>query len=243
MADLPKAILFDLDETILFFGHRQQILSSVAREHQDLFGAISPEEIGQIVETAFVDFWADHKRHKAWRFSLLEARIKILQSTFESLLDRAPNLTREFAEQFAREFHERREEEARFFPDALETLETLKNLGVKLALVTNGSAVSQRRKILKFDLVPRFDHIQIEGEVGFGKPEPQAYLFAMEKLDVAAPDTWMVGDNLEWEVVAPQKLGIYSIWHDYAGKGLPRDSSIKPDRIIRLISELIENGY
>lgn len=238
MVNLPKAILFDLDETILFFGHREQILTAVAMEHKGWFGTISPEDVGRIVEEAFVEFWSDRDRHQAWRFSLLEARIKIVDSTFESLRERAPNLTSEFAELFAREFHDRREEEARFFPDALLTLDKLKGLGVKLALVTNGSAVSQRKKIVKFDLASRFDHIQIEGEVGFGKPDPLSYLHAMKVLGVSADQTWMVGDNLEWEVAAPQKLGIYSIWHDYAGKGLPAGSRIKPDRIIRLISEL-----
>ena len=70
-------------------------------------------------------------------------------------------------------------------------------------------------------LTHRFDHIQIEGEHGFGKPEERAYLHAMQALGVAAPETWMVGDNLEWEVVAPQRLGIYAIWIDVHGDGLP----------------------
>jgi putative hydrolase of the HAD superfamily len=49
----------------------------------------------------------------------------------------------------------------------------------------------------------------------------------------------MVGDNLEWEIVAPQRLGIYAIWHDGYGVGLPFDSPIRPDRIIRRLSELL----
>lgn len=49
----------------------------------------------------------------------------------------------------------------------------------------------------------------------------------------------MVGDNLEWEVAAPQRLGIYSIWHDHLGEGVPAGSPIRPDRIVRSIAELI----
>jgi putative hydrolase of the HAD superfamily len=238
MTKLPKAILFDLDDTILFFGHRQDILTAVAADHSERFSPISPAEAGKTIEGAFVEFWADPVRHQTWRFSLLEARVLIVATTFEALRTRAPGLTAEFAEQFAREFHQRREVEARVFPDALETLDKLRALGVKLALVTNGSAVTQRHKVVKFDLESRFDHIQIEGEAGFGKPEARSYQHAMDALGVTASETWMVGDNLEWEVVAPQKLGIYSIWNDFAGKGLPAGSDIRPDRIIRLISEL-----
>jgi putative hydrolase of the HAD superfamily len=49
----------------------------------------------------------------------------------------------------------------------------------------------------------------------------------------------MIGDNLEWEVVAPQRLGIYAIWIDVHGEGLPDGSAVKPDRIIRSLTELL----
>jgi putative hydrolase of the HAD superfamily len=49
----------------------------------------------------------------------------------------------------------------------------------------------------------------------------------------------MVGDNLEWEIVAPQRLGIHAIWHDGYGVGLPPDCPVRPDRIIRRLSELL----
>ena len=37
-----------------------------------------------------------------------------------------------------------------------------------------------------------------------------------------------VRDNLEWEIVAPQRLGIYAIWHDAYGFGLPANSRSAP---------------
>ena len=53
---------------------------------------------------------------------------------------------------------------------------------------------------------------------------------------------WSVGDNLEWDVRGPQKLGIHGIWHDVRGAGLPESSDILPDRIIKSIAEIIETG-
>jgi putative hydrolase of the HAD superfamily len=49
----------------------------------------------------------------------------------------------------------------------------------------------------------------------------------------------MVGDNLEWEVEVPQRLGIYAIWIASHAEGLPADCTIKPDRIIRSLTELL----
>ena len=64
----------------------------------------------------------------------------------------------------------------------------------------------------------------------------------MNGLGVAAPQTWMVGDNLEWEVVAPQRLGIYAIWYDPTGEGFAARLDGRPDRIIRTLSELLSAG-
>ena len=61
----------------------------------------------------------------------------------------------------------------------------------------------------------------------------------MEVLDVGPHETWMVGDNLEWEIMAPRRLGIYAIWHDGYGVGPSSDSPIRSDRIIRRLSELL----
>lgn len=109
---------------------------------------------------------------------------------------------------------------------------------MKLALITNGDGPGQRAKVVRFALTERFDHIQIEGEHGVGKPEPQAYLDAMQTLGVEPQDTWMVGDNLDWEVVAPQRLGIYTIWYDPYRDGIPDGHAAKPDRIIHELGAL-----
>ena len=92
---------------------------------------------------------------------------------------------------------------------------------------------------MRFGLASFFDSILIEGEVGFGKPDERVYRLALEALDTPAGDSWMVGDNLEWDVAQPQRLGIFAVWVDGAGKGLPAvDNTVRPDRVIRKLSDL-----
>ena len=105
-------------------------------------------------------------------------------------------------------------------------------------MITNGSSAGQRAKIERFALEQYFDRILIKGELGFGKPEREVYLKAMAALGSGPADTWCVGNNLEWEVAAPQKLGIYSIWVDPTGAGTPPGSDVEPDRIVASIAEL-----
>ena len=134
-----------------------------------------------------------------------------------------------------------RRAEYRLYPDAHDTVDALRAAGVKLALVTNGAAETQRAKIERFDLAHRFEHIQIEGEFGQGKPELAVYRHALDKLGCDAGDAWMVGDNYEWEVVAPQKLGMCGIWYDPFETGVPAGATHYPTRIIRRLGELLED--
>jgi putative hydrolase of the HAD superfamily len=132
-----------------------------------------------------------------------------------------------------------RDEQMHLFDGAHHVVDTFRAKGVRLALITNGAALPQRAKVTRFELAHRFHHIQIEGEHGFGKPEERAYRHALTALGVDARDAWMVGDNLEWEVIAPQRLGIHAIWHDVAGEGLPEGSAARPDRVIASLMELL----
>ncbi len=50
----------------------------------------------------------------------------------------------------------------------------------------------------------------------------------------------MVGDNLEWDVAAPQRLGLRAAWVDAPGQGLPPESPVRPDRILRAFTEILE---
>lgn len=164
------------------------------------------------------------------------ARRRILERALGTRDGLAPNLLDALSDHFT----EQRTRDTRLFPDAIETLEGLNERGVRLALITNGSAIEQTAKVERFDLRRHFVHVQIEGEVGFGKPEERAYAHALDRLGTRVEETWIVGDNLEWEVTVPQRLGFHAIWRDPVGRGLPKDSTVRPDRIITRLTELLE---
>jgi putative hydrolase of the HAD superfamily len=242
MSELPRAMLIDLDDTILSaFGAAEGQWRRVIAEFGDRLGPHPPEAVYASIQAYSRHLWSDQARHKHWRHRIGDARRHIIETAFAQLRaeNGLPAPPPAVCHALADRFNEIQEAELKMFPGAHETLDRLKELGVRLALVTNGAAEPQRKKVIRFALEHRFDHIQIEGEHGFGKPEEQAYLHAMSALGVEARDTWMIGDNLEWEVVAPQRLGIFAIWYDGYGQGLPPDSPIRPDRIIRSLAELL----
>jgi len=242
MPPLPRAMLIDMDDTILSaYGRPEIAWNHVAAEFSKEFGPLPSQQVASAVLAFARNFWATAE--PAWRLKLAEARHLTVKGGFAALAAAGhPRLPDELAIRLADRFTAYREEEMFVFPGAHEAIDMFKTLGVKLALVTNGAADTQRAKVERFELAHRFDHIQIEGEHGFGKPEERAYLHAMDALGVTAEDTWMIGDNLEWEVEMPQRLGIYAIWLDAHGEGLPEGSVVRPDRIIRSLTELLPSA-
>ena len=239
---LPRAMLIDMDDTILSaYGRPELAWNTIVREFAGELAGLPPGLVATEVLTFARQFWSTAE--PAWRLKLGEARQLTVKGGFERLAAAGhPTLPDELAMRIADRFTAYREEEMFVFPGAHDAIDALRALGVRLALITNGAGDTQRAKIERFELAHRFDHIQIEGEHGFGKPEERAYLHAMAALGVSAGETWMIGDNLEWEVEAPQRLGIYAIWMDVHGDGLPAGSTARPDRIIRSLTELLPQG-
>jgi putative hydrolase of the HAD superfamily len=233
---LPKGIVFDLDDTIIAFDAVanptwQRLCDIYAR--QLTLG--DPTHLYNAIQEVRTWYWSDPARHKRARHNLVQLRRDIVQRAFETLKIENLALAHDLADTYAAE----REALICFFPQAEETLQCLCDHHVVLALITNGAAQQQRRKVQRFGLERFFTTILIEGEVGYGKPEEAIYLRALETLDLAPDAVWSVGDHLEWDVSVPQQLGMFGIWHDVRAQGLPPTSPVIPDRIITSIAELM----
>lgn len=231
---LPRVLLLDLDDTILDDSGGSDecwltVCSEVARERR----GIDRDELRGAIETARRWYWSDAGRHRVGRHDLRAASTRIAALALRRLDVDAPAL----AGRIGHRYQDLRDAAVRPLPGAIGMLDRLRAAGVTLGLVTNGAAASQRAKIERFDLGARFSYVGIEGEVGVGKPCLAAYVAALRALGCAARETWMVGDNLEWDVRAPQRLGIGGVWVNPAGLA-PGDGA-PPDRTVAALADLL----
>lgn len=232
----PAAILLDLDDTILDFSSGAE--SCWAEAFRQCSKQVPGVEPSQFIAAATAHsrwFWSDPDRHRRWRLDPDAARREIATGALARLGLDLPDAARALAAEFLR----LRETSYRLFSGSVEALEGLQQQGVRLALITNGDSATQRRKIDRFELARHFCCIIIEEEFGVGKPDRRVYFHALAKLGVAARDAWMVGDNLEFDVAAPQSLGLRGIWCDPSGHGLPPGGTVRPDHTIRTLAELL----
>lgn len=230
----PRGILFDLDDTLISaYSNQRAAWDAVVREMAAALHPLPPHDVVDALIAFATHFWSDADRHRHWRQHLIAARRAVVAGAL-SALRAAGHATPppEVGDRLADRFSAYREEQMHLFAHAHDVLDAVRGAGIALALITNGASIDQRPKITRFDLARRFDHIQIEGEHGFGKPEERAYRHAVQSLGLAPHECWMVGDNLEWEVVAPQRLGIFSVWYDGTAAGVPVSASARPDLVV-----------
>ena len=228
---LPRAVLVDLDDTIVDG-------SAVVDCWEDACGCCAPIVDPRAVLAEILRirdwFWSDPERHVKGRLDLTAARRQIAKMA----LLRIGHDDDRLADRIAERYSQCRQSRMVLFPGAVDALAWLRASGCRLALLTNGAGSAQRQKIARFQLEPLFDLILVEGELGFGKPDERIYQLALTALAAAPRETWMIGDNLEWDVGQPQRLGVTGIWVDTAGAGLPASCAVCPDLVVGGLGEL-----
>lgn len=236
---LPKAMLLDLDDTILDDSSTiEACWRAACDEHRNECSGVDPSAIYDAVRERSEWFWGEPERHRMGRLALDAARVEVVRLGLATLGIEKDGLAEKIGGTYSRQRHLTMEP----LPEAIDTVRWLRARGTRLALITNGAAEAQRRKIERFGLAPLFDCILIEGEVGFGKPDARVYHRALHALAAEPGDAWMVGDHLDFDVAAPQQLGLFTVWIDTDGHGVPPGRHVRPDRIIRRLSELRVEG-
>lgn len=222
----PTAIIFDLDDTLLT-AYRQPARTwfAIISEHAEALGEHDSRWVTSEVLDRVLDFLSQEEGRKLWRLEGDATRRRVVRSAFHRLnLARPPGsepLHGVDADRIADRFETYLEETITLKPGAHEVLERLAVRGIRLGLLTNGSGPRQRGKIARFDLARHFDAIQIEEEVGIGKPDPAAYRMILDALDTPPGRAWMIGDDPLWDVTTPARLGLTAFHYTEQPAPLP----------------------
>jgi len=97
--------------------------------------------------------------------------------------------------------------------DAKEVLRRLRQLGLKVAIVSN--VLSGRHitdALEKWGLIEYFDVTIYSDEIGFRKPRSEIFNYALLMLGVSAGEAVMVGDDFESDVKGALNIGMKAIY-------------------------------
>jgi HAD superfamily hydrolase (TIGR01509 family) len=98
-------------------------------------------------------------------------------------------------------------------PGAVELLTELRGQGIATAIVTNGGADWQRRKLQLTGIGALVDAVVISAELGVAKPDPLPFQRACELLGVHPGSAMMVGDNPACDIAGAETAGLRGSLH------------------------------
>jgi putative hydrolase of the HAD superfamily len=230
----PRAILFDMDGTILDWQTTMEE-SGLAACEKHRSGARTPAQMHAAIQVRRTWFWEDAERAYRGRMNLDGASREIVQHAFTDLGLESFDVAHSLAD----DYRALRSDAIAPYPGAIETLAAIRARGIPMALLTNGEAGNQRRSVEKHALEQYFQCIVIEGEFGVGKPDERVFRHALAAVGCGPEQAWMVGDSLEADIETPHRLGMHTVWVDVEGNGLPTSAKVQPHRVVRTIAELM----
>jgi putative hydrolase of the HAD superfamily len=206
MLQRPKALFFDLDDTLLDDDASvvrsldltcQQVIApavpsldlhAFAKVYREI--TVSVWESGDVrtddQETSGLMLWRQALAHFDCRD---EALVLAARAAYTNFRDEKPIV----------------------FDDALPVLAALHGR-YPLALITNGGSVKQRRKLSNSGLAHFFDFVVTSDDYHASKPDPGIFHHAAERLGVVPDSVWHVGDSPGNDVKGAVNAGLAAVW-------------------------------
>jgi HAD superfamily hydrolase (TIGR01549 family) len=202
---LPKAVLFDMDDTIFDHsltcrralarlrvtepGLRSQPLDAVWREYLRLLDEVQPDVLaGRItIHDARVERFRQLSRFCGWEVTLREAA----------------DLSRKYRAHY--------QELRRAVPGVRRVLERLRGR-VVVGVVTNNEVAEQERKLDYLRMRSLVDFMIVSEAVGVAKPDPGIFRVALEQARAGPEETVMIGDSWRSDITGARNVGIRPVW-------------------------------
>lgn len=120
------------------------------------------------------------------------------------------------------------------------TLERLKASGYKLGVVSTSPRSVVSETLRQTGIYKYFDVLICEEDAKHKKPHPEPVTNALNILKIKPEEAAFVGDT-KYDIQAGKSAGCHTVFmlNDYNGDVLKEE---KPDRVLRDVSELLENG-
>jgi len=213
-----KAVLFDLDQTLVDWDHVEQpwqeyqykrILSvyDYVNEHLHALNSVDPQGFFEAYLAELGNTWQQSTRtlHAPDIAEILAETLRVC-GVPDDRIDR---------EGLVGAYDWQAPPGERAYPDAFEVLPQLRAHGLELGIVTN-SAHPMRlrdRELETVGLLDLFPCCRLSAvDVGYLKPHPKIFEHALSVMGVRPDEAVFVGDNLSADIGGAQSVGMRAVW-------------------------------
>ncbi|MFN2216203.1 MAG: HAD-IA family hydrolase, partial [Anaerolineales bacterium] len=237
-----QAVLFDMGGTIETYGYTRQFRIKATHGLQKILSTagidlhLSNEQLYEVVSDGLKRYHDlslvnldEYPSFIVWRdyvFNDFAVDLKVLERISEELMCYIET------DYFYRDIR----------PEVPSVLETIKQMGYKIGMISNVNSRGQvPTNLKKYGIIDYFDPIVLSSEYGRRKPDPAIFHYAARLANVPTSKCLFVGDRVIRDVIGAQKAGygmVVQINHDYDhGED---DSGPAPDAVIDNMDQLVD---
>ncbi len=198
-----ELVLFDLDDTL--YPEMQYVMSGFRHVSRKLFPT---EDMQNEVYCKMIELFSKDRGHV---FDNLAE--ELIRKGFDDL---PGGLGPDTLARYMIDEYRNHVPRITLYKDAQHVLDKLRSKGLKLGLVTDGTAEIQRKKVEALNLQRLFHCTIYTDELGPGRKywKPSCYPFqlALDKMALSAQEACYVGDNPSKDFEGPSRLGMSTVW-------------------------------
>lgn len=205
-----KAILFDLDNTLIDFTQAEELSLHAIYSHyfQNFVDSVSFKKNYHSINKKL---WAQVEKGELTTAHVKVERFRLLVETLQLSLDHLA--TQQHYENSLVEY-------SRWYPGVKEALVDLKKQ-YQLGIVTNGLGYVQQGKFSALGIQQFCECYVVSELVGFAKPGKEIFEIALNQLKLQPHDVLMVGDSLSSDYLGAINAGIDFCWVNNRNEVLP----------------------
>ena len=217
-----KAILFDLDNTLIDFWKMKQEASRAAVSAMMKVGLeVDKDEAYKEIIRLFMKLGVESENifQEFLKSKVGSADEKMLAAAINAYLKTKNNFLKPY-------------------PNIKPTLKELKKRKIKLAIVSDAPKVNAYQRLLAMNIEKYFDFVIGFEDTGKKKKDELPLKMAIEKLELNPKEIMMVGDSIKRDVIPAKKLDLISVFAKYGT--LEKVEKIKPDYELNEFSEILK---
>ncbi len=207
-----RHLFFDLDRTLWDFDAAAEVAFERIYEKYDLkaLGVPSAHEFHEVYHPLNEQLWVQYRANAITKDELNRTRfLKPLEHYGIHDVDLADHLSEDYVYWSPRI--------VRLVPGTMELLDYLKPK-YHLHLITNGFQEVQHTKLNGSGMAPYFETLTVSEEVGVKKPNPDIFLYALQKAGAQAEESLMIGDEMAVDIDGARAVGMDTLLFNPKGE-------------------------
>lgn len=194
-----KAVVFDLDNTLVdFMKMKRRAIEEAIPAMIDAGLEITPEYANKIIDEIYKEQGIEYQQvfDEFLRRVLHKVNYKILSAGIVAY---------------------RRAREAALipYPHVYSTLNKLLKLGIKMGILSDAPSKEAWLRLAYLNFHHIFDAVVTFDDTGVRKPDPLPFKLILERLEVEAKETLMVGDWAERDIIGAARVGMKTAFARY----------------------------